>query len=79
MTIALMLAAALGFADLDALDRSIASFTGAPPGEAGGAIARGRSRTGPGAARAGRASRAGAGADGIARLNRTCPCRSPSR
>jgi flagellar basal body P-ring formation protein FlgA len=37
MTITLMLAAALGFADLDALDRSIASFTGALPGEAGGA------------------------------------------
>jgi flagella basal body P-ring formation protein FlgA len=39
MTIALMLAVALGFADLDALDRSIAGFTGVPPGEAGGAIA----------------------------------------
>jgi flagella basal body P-ring formation protein FlgA len=39
MTIVLMLAAALGFADLDALDRSIADFTGAPPGTAGGASA----------------------------------------
>jgi flagella basal body P-ring formation protein FlgA len=39
MTIALMLAAAIGFADLDGLDGSIAKFTGAPAGEAGGASA----------------------------------------
>jgi flagella basal body P-ring formation protein FlgA len=38
MTIALMLAAALGMTDLDSLDRSIAAFTGAPAGQSGGAI-----------------------------------------
>jgi flagella basal body P-ring formation protein FlgA len=38
MTIALMLAAALGFADLDMLDRTVADYTGAPAGQVGGAI-----------------------------------------
>ena len=38
MTLALMLAAAVGFADLDALDRRIAAFTGATAGQSGGAV-----------------------------------------
>lgn len=38
MSLALLLAAAAPFADLDALDRAVARFTGAPVGAEGGAM-----------------------------------------
>ncbi len=38
MTLALILAAAAAFADLDALDAAVSRFTGAPAGAAGGAM-----------------------------------------
>ena len=38
MSLALFLAAAASFADLDAIDRQVAAFTGAPIGTAGGAM-----------------------------------------